>query len=161
MVQEADTFFQIQVPGQRLLQMGRVQVLHGVFRDQLGLVGEVFVKRADGGHLAGPGGRGEPAVGVRAVGMDDPVPGQVVHIGIHVAEGDGADKLQIHVVNGDLVQRRIAGDAAFVQLEEAEKVPQVQKIFVHGPAGVALDGLVVDQEIPQDGRCISAIIRHK
>ena len=134
MVQQAYTFFQIQVSGQRLFQMGRVQVLHGVFGDQLGLVGEVLIKGADGGHLTGPGGRGEPAVGVRTVGMDDPVPGQVVHIGVHVAEGDGADKLQIHVVNGDLVQRRIAGDAAFVQLEEAEKVPQIQKIFVHGPA---------------------------
>ena len=99
--------------------MGGVQILHGIFGDQLGLVGEILIKRADGGHLAGPGGRGQAVMGVRAVGMDGPVPGQVVHIGIDVAEGDGANQIQIHVVNGDLVQRRIAGHAALVQLEKA------------------------------------------
>ena len=99
--------------------MGGVQILHGIFGDQLGLVSEVLIKGADGGHFTGAGGCGQSVVDVRAVWMDSPIPGQVIHIGIDVAEGDGANQIQIHVVNGDLVQRRIAGHAALVQLEKA------------------------------------------
>ena len=32
-----------------------------------------------------------------------------------------------------------------------EKVPQIEKVFVHGFWGVALDGLMIDQKIPKDG----------
>ena len=138
--------------------MGGVQILHGVFSMQLGLASEILIKGADGGHLAGPGGRGQAVMGVRAVGMDGPVPGQIVHIGIDIAEGDGADQFQIHVINGDLVQRCIVGHAAFVQLEEAEKISQIQKIFVYCAAGVTLNGLMVDKKIPQNWRCVGTVI---
>ena len=79
--------------------------------------------------------------------MDRTVSGQIVHIGIHIAERDAADQIQIHVINGDLIKRRVLGYAAFVQLEKSEKAAQVQKIFVHGGPGVALNGLVINKKI--------------
>ena len=79
--------------------------------------------------------------------MDRTVSGQIVHIGIHIAERDAADQIQIHVINGDLIKRRVLGYAAFVQLEKSEKAAQVQKVFVHGGPGVALNGLVINKKI--------------
>ena len=79
------------------------------------------------GGFSGPRRGGQARAGVRAVGMDNPVAGQVIHIGVYVAEGHGPDQVQIHVVNADLVQRRVPGYAAAVQLQKAEKIPQVQK----------------------------------
>ena len=37
------------------------------------------------------------------------------------------------------------------QIQKAEEIPQIQKVFVHGFWGVALDGLMIDQKIPKDG----------
>ena len=160
MVQKADALLQIQIVGQIFPQVWGVQVLHRVFFQQLRLAGEVFVKRSDGGGFSGPRRGGQARAGVRAVGMDNPVAGQVIHIGVYVAEGHGPDQVQIHVVNADLVQRRVPGYAAAVQLQKAEKIPQVQKIFVHRPAGVALNGLVIHKKIPQKRRRFQTIICH-
>ena len=52
------------------------------------------------------------------------------------------------------------GHTAFFDLNVAEKGAQVQEVFVHSFLGVALDGLVVGQEIPQDGRCFQAVVNH-
>ena len=52
-VQKFQAFFQIQVTWQRLFQPGGIQILHGVIRDQLGLVGEILVKRADSRNFSG------------------------------------------------------------------------------------------------------------
>ena len=44
-----------------------------------------------------------------------------------------------------VLQRRIPGP-----LQIAEKIPQVQIVFVHRPLGVGLDGLMIRQEIQQN-----------
>ena len=64
---------------------------------------------------------------------------------------DGADELDVHIIDGDRFHGRILEDEPFFQLEIAEKAAQIQKVFVHGFWGVALDGLMIDQKIPKDG----------
>ena len=76
---------------------------------------------------------------------------EIAHIGVDVGQSDGADELDVHIIDGDRFHGRILGDKPFFQLEIAEKAAQIQKVFVHGFWGVALDGLMIDQKIPKDG----------
>ena len=81
--------------------------------------------------------------------MLDPIPAEVVHVAVDVAEGNGAGQIQIQVVDGDLVQLGGPGRQTALQLDVAEEIAQVQIVFVRGFFGMALNGLMVDQEVPQ------------
>ena len=147
MVQQLQALVQVQILGQGLFQPRGVQVLDQVHVQQLGLVGQVLVEGPDGGHLAGPRGVVQTAV-----------PGQIVHVGVDVRQRDGANQIDAHVVNGDLVHGQIVRDQLFVPLQKTEKAAQIQVIFINRAPGVALDGLVIDQEIPEQRRGLGAVI---
>ena len=83
--------------------------------------------------------------------MGRAVSAEIAHIGVDVGQSDGADELDVHIIDGDRFHGRILGDEPFFQLEIAEKAAQIQKVFVHGFWGVAPDGLMIDQKIPKDG----------
>ena len=107
------------------------------------LVGEIVVERPDRGDLSSPGGRIQPIAGVRAVLMLDAVPGEIRHVAVDVRQRHRRHKAQVYVHDVDLVQRFVRQSRVPGLLEIAEKIPQVQKVFVHGPSGVGLDGLVI------------------
>ena len=125
------------------------------------LVGQVVVEGPDGGDFPGPGGGVQAVSGPGAVGVLDPVPSQIRHVAVDVRQGHRAHEVQIHIGDIDLVQsfssqRWVAG-----LLEISEEIPQVQIVLIGRPAGMGFDGLMVRQEVPQDLRCLSAVIRHK
>ena len=53
------------------------------------------------------------------------------------------NKIQIHIHNVDLIQRKVFERRITDLLEISEEIPQVQKVFVHSPLGVALDRFVI------------------
>ena len=79
-----------------------------------------------------PGGRRQSIAGVWAVRMGRAVSAEIAHIGVDVGQSDGADELDVHIIDGDRFHGRILGDEPFFQLEIAEKAAQIQKVFVHG-----------------------------
>ena len=91
--------------------------------------------------------------------MGHAVPAEIVHIGVHVGERHRAHQGQIHVVDGDLIHGRVPGHHAAVPLKEAEKVAQIQIVFVHGPGRMALDGLMVSEKIADDSRRLGTIVQ--
>ena len=54
--------------------------------------------------------------------MDGAVTGQITHVGVDVRQLDGADKLQVDVLNGDPVQRRISRDHPSAELQISEEI---------------------------------------
>ncbi|CAN4048876.1 Antibiotic biosynthesis monooxygenase, partial [Dysosmobacter welbionis] len=93
--------------------------------------------------LPGPGRGVQAVAGIPAVLVLDPVPAEVRHVAVNVRQGHGGHEVQIHVHNVDLIQRPVTQGRVPGLLEIAEEIPQVQKVFVHGPLGVGFDGLVV------------------
>ena len=124
------------------------------------LIGEVVVKRPDRGDLSGPGCGVQAVAGIPAVLVLDPVPAEVRHVAVNVRQGHGGHEVQIHVHNADLIQRPVTQGWVPGLLEIAEEIPQVQKVFVHGPLGVGFDGLVVREKVPQNLRRFGAVISH-
>ena len=84
--------------------------------------------------------------------MLDPVTAEVAHVAVHVTEIHRTGQIQIQVADVDLIQRRVTGHPAFFNFNVAEEVAQIQIVFVHGFLGVALNGLVVDQEVAEQLR---------
>ena len=156
--QQGNALIQRQIAGQGLFQLGRVDVLHRVAVQFVDLVAQIPIKGADGGQLPGPGGGVQSLGGPVAVGVKHPVPAEVGHVGVDFRQGHGAHEGQVHVpdvhgLHGLLLQRRIPGP-----FQIAEKIPQVQIIFVHRPLGVGLDGLMIRQEIQQNFRGILPVV---
>ena len=81
--------------------------------------------------------------------MLDPITAEIAHIAVHVAEGHRASQVQIQVVDGDLIQLSGPGRQAALQFDVAEEIAQVQVVFIRSFLGMSLDGLMVDQKVPQ------------
>ena len=125
------------------------------------LVGEVIIKGADRSDLAGPGGRVEAVVGIAAILVADPVTAEIGHVAVDVRQGDAGDKVQIDVPNVDLIQRKTSQRRVSGQFEIAEKISQVQEIFIHCALGVGFDRLMVRQKITQNLWSFRTIISHR
>ena len=109
----------------------------------MGLVGEVVEEGAERGNLPGPSGGAEAVLGPDAVLLLGTVPAEIGQISVDVRQGDGADKVDIHVQDGDLVPGRVTERTIPGLLHVAEKISQVQEIFIHGFLRVGFDGLMV------------------
>ena len=116
----------------------------------MGLLGKIVEEGAEGGDFPGTGGGGESVASPAAVGLLGPVAAEVGQIAVDVCQGDGADKRDVHVQDGNLVPGRILERTVPGLLHIAEEIAQIQKVLVHGFPGVRLDGLVVRQKVPQD-----------
>ena len=93
--------------------------------------------------------------------MGRAVSAEIAHIGVDVGQSDGADELDVHIIDGDRFHGRILGDKPFFQLEIAEKAAQIQKVFVHGFSGVRLDRFMVRKKVAQDRRRFGTVIVHE
>ena len=116
MVQQGETFFQIQVARKSFLQSGGLQILHRVFRQELGLGRQVFIKGPNRGDFSGPGGGVQAVMLIGAAGVNNAVARQVAHVGIDILERYGPDKGQIDVLNRNLVKGHVRRDEPPVQL---------------------------------------------
>ena len=83
---------------------------------------------------------------------------EVGHVRIDVVQRHGGYKIKINVHDVDFIQRRVGKCRITLLLEIAEKIPQVQIIFVYGARGVGFDVFVVRKKLPQDRRRIGLII---
>ena len=132
-----------QIRGQVFAQLGGVQLLHRVVLQKMSLVGEVVEEGTERGDFPGPGGGAEAVLGPDAVLLLGTVPAEIGQISVDVRQGDGADKVDIHVQDGDLVPGRVTERTVPGLLHVAEKISQVQKIFVYGFLRMGLDVFVV------------------
>ena len=99
-------------------------------------------------------------LGVGRVGVLHPVAAQKAEEGVDIRQRHRLDQGQIHVADGDLVQRRGARNTAFFDFDIAKKRAKIQEILIYRLFRMALDGLVIGQEIPQDGWRLQAVIYH-
>ena len=77
----------------------------------------------------------------------DPVTAEIGHVAVDVRQGDAGDKVQIDIRNIDFIQRKTGKRRVPGLLEIAEKISQVQEIFIHCALGVGFDRLMVRQKI--------------
>lgn len=125
------------------------------------LIGQVIVKGPDGGDFPGSGGGIEAVFRVAAVLVLHAVPAEIGHIAIDIRQRDVGHKRQVNVHDVDLVQLLVRKRGVPELFHVAEKIPQVQKVFVDRSFGVCLDGLMIGQKIPQDLRRFGTVINHK
>ena len=149
---------QAEIAGEGLGQLGGIQILHRVFLQQIGLDRQVLIKALDGRDLPRARGGADAVFRVAAALVLHPVPAQKRQVFIDLRQGDRADKVQVHVVDGDLLQLAGARNQTAVQLQKAEKGAQVKKILIYRVVGVPLDRLVVDEEITQNRRRVASVI---
>ena len=122
---------------------------------------QVIIEGANGGQLPGAGGGREAVLGIAAVVMLGPVAAEIGKIGVNIRQRDFRNKIQIHIHNVDLIQRKVFERRITDLLEISEEIPQVQKVFVYSPFGVGFDSFMVSQKLPQDIRRISLLIDHR
>ena len=75
------------------------------------------------------------------------VPAEIGQVAVDVSQGDGTDKMDVHIQNRNFIQvlaaqRRVSG-----LFHIAEKIPEIKKVFVNSFLRMRFDGLVVCQEI--------------
>ena len=113
-VQQRQGFLQGQIPRQRFLHPRRVQFLHRIFLQQVGFAGQVAVEGTDGGDLPGEGRSVQLALSAE----ED-------EIVVDLAQGHGADQLQIHVSDGDAVPQGVRRDETAAAFQVSEEGAQV------------------------------------
>ncbi len=113
------------------------------------LVAEIAVKGANGGQLSGTGGGVESLFRALAILVQHPIPTEVGHIAVDIRQRHRGDEVPIHIPDADLIHRDIPQSRVTGLLQVAEKIPQIQKILVHSPLGVGLNGLMVGQKVQQ------------
>ena len=86
---------------------------------------------------------------------------QIGHIAVDVRERDGGYEIEIDVQNGYFIQLQTAQRRVARLLEITEKVPQIEKVFVHGFSGVRLDRFMVRKKVAQDRRRFGTVIVHE
>ena len=86
---------------------------------------------------------------------------QIGHIAIDIRERDGGHEIEIDVQNGYFIQLQTAQRRVARLLEITEKVPQIEKVFVHGFSGVRLDRFMVGKKVAQDRRRFGTVIVHE
>ena len=124
------------------------------------LIGQIVIKRPDGGNFAGPRGGVEAVIGIRAVLVLDTVAAEISHITVDIRQRHRRYKIQIHIHDVDFIQS-LAGQRGIADLfHVAEEITQIKEVFVDRTLGMCFDVFVVRQEIPQDLRRFSAVIIH-
>ena len=90
----------------------------------------------------------------RGARLIDPVRGQIGKKIKNIGGLDTPDEVQVNVPDVDVLQRRIDRHIAAHELHEPKEHPQVQVVFGNGQGRLALDALVIGQEVPQNLRAI-------
>ena len=159
--QQLHAFFQGEVFRQRFLELRRIEVLDRIFLDQVDFVGQILVKRADRCNFTRSGGSIETIAGGVAVLVQYALAAQIGHIAVDVCERDGGHEIEVDVQNGYFIQLQTAQRWVARLLEITEKVPQIEKVFVHGFSGVRLDRFMVGKKVAQDRRRFGTVIVHE
>ena len=71
-----------------------------------------------------------------------------------VRHRNGANEIQINVLNRDGFQIGIIGHFIFDQLHKTEEHPKVQMVFGNGFRGFTFDGLMIREKFPQNDRAV-------
>ena len=77
-----------------------------------------------------------------------PVPAEIAHVAVDIAQSDRAHQVQIYIIDGYLLELSGAGHFSFFYLYEAEEIPQVQIVLVDGFFRMPLDRLMIGKKVP-------------
>ena len=77
------------------------------------------------------------------------IPTELGHIDVECRRGIRAEEVPIHSQDAVQIDRYIPQSRVTGLLQVAEKIPQIQKLLVHSPLGVGLNGLMVGQKVQQ------------
>ena len=142
-VQQLHAFIQREVSGQRFFQFGRIQVLNGVAVQKMDLLRQVVKKGTECGDFPGSGRGIKSIFCLVAVGLPGAVPAEIGQIAINVCQRNRADQIDVNVHNGNLIQFQIPQRTIPGLFDVAEKVSEIQEIFVHRFLRVGLDTFVI------------------
>ena len=131
-LQKLHTFVKRQVFGQRLFDLGGVEVLAGICVQKMRFIGQIIVKRANRCNFSRSGRGIQAVVGHIAVLMQHAVTAQIGHVGVNIGQCYFFHKVEIDIHDGYFAQGTIAQRRIARLLQIAEKVAQVKKIFVDG-----------------------------
>ena len=67
--------------------------------------------------------------------------------------------MDVHVINGNGVKRLVVRNQVFVLLDKTKEAPEIKIVFIYGASGMSLNGLVIDQEIPDQRRSLGTVVR--
>ena len=147
--------------GERLGDLRRVEILHRVFLQQLRFHGQVFEKAADRRNFACTGVCAQTVFQLVRIRLLDAVARQIGQKTVNLRERHCAQKGNINVCDGDLVQFRCARYEPTVELQKSQKHPQIKIILVDRRLGVSADRFVISQKVAQHLRRIRTVhIQH-
>ena len=138
-VQQTDAVLCRQINRQGFSDGRRFEVADRIDLEHMLFIGQIAEKGADRGHLARAGGAVQTVIGRSAVLLGRALARHVFQIVVDIRQGDIPQKIQINVVDRDLVERHIFWDQPLVALEHPEEQTQIQIIFMRRFGGLALD----------------------
>ena len=159
--QQPLALFQCEIVGERLGDLRGVEILHRVFLQQLRFYGQIFEKAADRRDLARTGVCAQTIFQLVRIRLLDAVARQIGQKAVDLRKRHCAQKGNIDIRDGDLVQFRRARCESAVEFQKSQEHPQIEIILVDRCLGVSADRFVIDQKVAQHLRRIRIIhIQH-
>ena len=136
--QQPFRFLERKIAGEGLELFRRVEVRDGVVRELFRLDGVVFIEAPERRNLPRAARCVQAVLRRAALFVPDLVAGEEGEVVVNLAGRDGARKLEVDVVDGDVLELGAARDYSALYLDKAEKVAQVEEILVDRRARMPL-----------------------
>ena len=147
--------------GERLWDLWGVEILHGVFLQQLCLHRQIFEKTADRRDFSCAGICTQTVFRFVRVRLLDAVARQIGKEIINLGKCHSAQKCHVNIVDRDFIQLRSARHNSAFQLQKPQKHPQVKIILINGCLRVTADRFMISQKVAQHLRRIRIVhVRH-
>lgn len=142
-LQKPNAFLEGKITGECFFDLGRIDILDRIVREEMHLVTKIVKKRTKCGHFSGAGGSRKTPIRGFAVGAVQTVPTEIHEIAVYIGQRDRADEFDADVAYIDLIHGQIDKRRIAQLLHVTEEVAQIEIILIHGFLRMCFDSFVI------------------